>query len=134
MQLIDEQYTPIPFYGSPKMTAWLRRKSYQINHRRVEQLMNRMGLQAAQPRVNTSQKHPDHKIYPYLLSGVKIACPDLVWSAEITYIRLARGFLYLMTVLDWYSRFVLAPPTALGVPLWALPNGQSCHGEPGAGL
>ncbi|MBA7652954.1 hypothetical protein ES703_60794 [subsurface metagenome] len=112
MQLIDEQYTQTPFYGSPKMTAWLRRKSYQINHKRVERLMNRLGLQTAQPKVNTSRKHPENKIYPYLLSGVKIACPDHVWSADFTYIRLARGFLYLMAILDWYSRFVLAPPTA----------------------
>ncbi len=70
--------------------------------------MNRMGLQAAQPKVNTSRKHPENKIYPYLLSGVKIARPNHVWSADITYIRLAVGFLYLMAIMDWYSRFVLA--------------------------
>ena len=70
--------------------------------------MNLMGLHAAQPRANTSRKHPEHKIYPYLLAGVKIARPDHVWSTDITYIRLARGFLYLVAILDWYSRFVLA--------------------------
>jgi len=90
MRMIDEQYIKTPFYGSPKMTA-LRRQGYQVNHKRVKRLMNRMGLQAAQPKVNTSRKHPEHKIYPYLLSGVKIACPDHVRSADITYIRLAPG-------------------------------------------
>ncbi|GAG59987.1 unnamed protein product [marine sediment metagenome] len=94
MRMIDEQYTQTPFYGSPKMTAWLRRQGYQINHKRVERLMNRMGLHAAQPRANTSWKHPEHKIYSYLLSGVKIIRPDHVWSTDITYIRLANGFLY----------------------------------------
>ena len=118
MQLLDEQYTRIPFYGSPKMTAWLRRQGFRINHKRVERLMSLMGLHAAQPRINTSRKHPEHKIYPYLLSGVKIACPDHVWSTDITYIRLARGFLYLVAILDWYSRFVLA---------WRLSNTLDTH-------
>lgn len=108
MQLLDKQYTRIPFYGSPKMTAWLRRQGFKVNHKRVERLMSLMGLHAAHPRINTSRKHPEHKIYPYLLAGVKIARPNHVWSTDITYIRLARGFLYLVAILDWYSRFVLA--------------------------
>jgi transposase InsO family protein len=90
------------------MTAWLRHQGYQVNHKRVERLMNSMGLQAAQPKVNTSRKHTENKIYSYLLSGVKIACLDHVWSADITYIRLAAGFLYLMAIMNWHSRFVLA--------------------------
>jgi len=118
MRLIDEQYTRTPFYGSPKMTAWLRRQGHQVNHKRVERLMNLMGLHAAQPRANTSRKHPEHKIYPYLLAGVKIARPDHVWSTDITYIRLAQGFLYLVAILDWYSRFVLA---------WRLSNTLDTH-------
>jgi len=118
MRLIDEQYTQTPFYGSPKMTAWLRRQGCRVNHKRVERLMNRMGLHAAQPRANTSRKHPEHKIYPYLLSGVKIIRPDHVWSTDITYIRLARGFLYLVAILDWFSRFVLA---------WRLSNTLDTH-------
>ncbi len=118
MRMIDEQYTRIPFYGSPKMTAWLRRQGYQVNHKRVERLMNLMGLHAAQPRANTSRKHPENKIYPYLLAGVKIAHPDHVWSTDITYIQLAQGFLYLVAILDWYSRFVLA---------WRLSNTLDTH-------
>jgi putative transposase len=106
MRMIDEQYTRTPFYGSPKMAAWLRRQGFKVNHKRVERLMSLMGLYAAQPRIDTSRKHPEHKLYPYLLSGVKIAYPNQVWSADITYIRLARGFLYLVAILDWYSRFL----------------------------
>lgn len=108
MRIIDEQYMQIPFYGRPKMTVWLRHQGYKVNHKRVERLMSLMGLYAAQPRVNTSRKHPEHKVYPYLLRGVKINRPNQVWSTDITYIRLARGFVYLVAVLDWYSRFVLA--------------------------
>ena len=78
MQLLDEQYTRIPFYGSPKMTAWLRRQGFRINHKRVERLMNLMGLHAAQPRANTSRKHPEHKIYPYLLRG--FLAPISIWK------------------------------------------------------
>ena len=108
MRLIDEQYTRTPYYGSPKLTVWLRRRGYQINHKRVERLMNKMGLQAVCPKPNTSRKHADHKIYPYLLRGVEITSPNHVWSADITYIRTAVGFLYLTAVLDWFSRYVLS--------------------------
>ncbi len=118
MRMIDEQYMLIPFYGRPKMTAWLRRQGLKVNHKRVERLMSLMGLHAARPRINTSRKHPENKIYPYLLSGVRIACPDHVWSTDITYIRLASGFLYLVAILDWYSRFVLA---------WRLSNTLDTH-------
>lgn len=79
MRLIDEQYTRTPYYGSPKLTVWLRRRGYQINHKRVERLMNKMGLQAVCPKPNTSRKHADHKIYPYLLRGVEITSPNHVW-------------------------------------------------------
>ena len=118
MQLLDEQYTRAPFYGSPKMTAWLRRQGFKVNHKRVERSMNLMGLHVAQPRANTSRKHPEHKIYPYLLAGVKITRPNHVWSTDITYIRLTRGFLYLTAIMDWYSRFVLA---------WRLSNTLDTH-------
>ncbi len=118
MRLIDKQYMLIPFYGRPKMTVWLRRLGFKVNHKRVERLMSLMGLYAAQPRANTSRKHPEHKVYPYLLRGVKIDRPNQVWSTDITYIRLARGFLYLVAILDWYSRFVLA---------WRLSNTLDTH-------
>ena len=100
MRLIDEQYTRTPFYGSPRMTAWLRRQAYGVNDKCVERLMRLLGLQAIHPRRNTSNKHPEHKIYPYLLSGVTITHPEQVWSGDITYIRMARGFLYLVVILD----------------------------------
>lgn len=108
MRLIDEQYTRTPFYGSPKMTLWLRAQGYAINHKRVERLMRVMGLQAVYPKPNTSKPSPGHKIYPYLLRDVEIDHIDQVWSADITYIRMSRGFLYLVAVMDWFSRYVLS--------------------------
>jgi putative transposase len=108
MRLIDEQYTRTPFYGIRKMTAWLRREGFPVNHKRVEHLMQQMGLQAIYPKPNTSRRHPDHKIYPYLLRDVKVVVPDQVWSADITYLRMRSGYLYLTAILDWFSRYVLA--------------------------
>jgi putative transposase len=108
MRLLDEQYTRTPFYGIRKMTAWLGRGGFSVNHKRVALLMRQMGLQAIFPGPNTSRKHPDHKIYPYLLRDVDIIAPDQVWSTDITYIRLRGGFLYLTAVIDWFSRYVLA--------------------------
>lgn len=108
MRLLDEQYTRTPFYGSPKMTEWLKGQGYQVNHKRVERLMSVMGLQAIYPKPDTSKAHPENKIYPYLLRGVKIDHVDQVWSADITYIRLRAGFLYLTAVIDWFSRYVLS--------------------------
>jgi len=108
MRLIDEQYTRTPFYGSPKMTAWLRRQDHAVNHKRVERLMRKMGLQAICPQPKTSQPAPGHRVYPYLLRRVTVDWPDQVWSADITYIRLLHGFVYLVAVIDWFSRYVLA--------------------------
>ena len=108
MRLLDEQYTKTPFYGSPKMTLWLRERGYEINHKRVERLLSLMGLKAIYPKPNTSKPHPENKIYPYLLRGVKIDHVDQVWSADITYIRMRAGFLYLTAVIDWFSRYVLS--------------------------
>ena len=108
MRLLDEQYTRTPFYGSPKMTLWLKSLGHEVNHKRVERLMSVMGLQAIYPKPNTSKAHPENKIYPYLLRGVKIDHVDQVWSADITYIRMRAGFLYLTAVIDWFSRYVLS--------------------------
>lgn len=108
MRLIDEQYTKTPFYGVPRMTAWLRKQGYQINHKRVERLMRLMGLEAVYPKRSLSIPSKEHKIYPYLLRGVNVRQPDEVWCADITYIRMLRGFLYLVAIMDWYSRYVLA--------------------------
>lgn len=118
MRLIDEQYTHTPFYGSPKMTAHLKRLGFGINHKRVEHLMAKMGLQALFPRPCTSQPAADHRIYPYLLRGLEITHPLLVWGADITYVRMAQGFMYLVAILDWFSRFVVA---------WTLSNSLEVH-------
>ena len=109
MRLIDEQYLKTPFYGYLKMTAYLREiKHYKVNHKRVYRLMRRMGLRSVAPRPKTSGSNPEHKIYPYLLRDVKITRPNQVWSTDITYIPIQRGFMYLVAVIDWYSRFVLS--------------------------
>jgi putative transposase len=109
MRLIDEQYLRTPFYGYPKMTEYLRQvKEYQVNPKRVSRLMQLMGLRAVAPRPRTSRPHPEHKIYPYLLRGIDITRSNQVWSADITYIPMQRGFMYLVAILDWYSRYVLS--------------------------
>jgi putative transposase len=108
MRVIDEQYLRTPFYGYPKMTAELRRQGYTVNRKRVARLMQKMGLQAVFPRQKLSQPAPGHKIYPYLLRDLTITQPNQVWSADITYIPLVQGFMYLVAILDWYSRYVLA--------------------------
>lgn len=108
MRLIDEEYTRRPFYGSPKMTVYLHRLGHQVNHKRVERLMHKMGLQALCPQPHTSQKASDHQVYPYLLRGMKIIRPMQVWAADITYVRMEEGFMYLVAILDWFSRYVVA--------------------------
>ena len=109
MKLIDEQYIETPFYGIDKMTEWLRRQDHYVNHKRVRRLMRQMGLEAVYPRRKRGLSIPDkeHKIYPYLLKDVQIIRPDQVWSADITYVRMYRGWLYLVAVMDWFSRYVL---------------------------
>jgi putative transposase len=108
MKLIDSQYLATPFYGARKMTAWLQSKNYNINRKRVRRFMGIMGLKAIYRRPRTSKSAPGNKIYPYRLSGMKITRPNQVWSADITYISMARGFLYLVAIIDWYSRYVLS--------------------------
>lgn len=108
MRRLDEQYTRTPFYGSRRMTAWLRTQGYVVNRKRVTRLLARMGLEAIGPRRRLSTPAPGHRIYPYLLRGVSIERIDQVWSTDITYIRLQHGFAFLVAVLDWYSRYVLA--------------------------
>jgi putative transposase len=110
MKLIDEQYIETPFYGIDKMTEQLRRMGHQVNHKRIRRLMRQMGLEAVYPRRRRGLSIPDkqHKIYPYLLRNVQIIRPDQVWSADITYIRMYRGWLYLVAVMDWFSRYVLS--------------------------
>lgn len=108
LKLIDCEYTRHPFYGSRKIKHYLIGLGYKINRKRVQRLMGMLGLAGMAPGPNTSRPHPEHKIYPYLLRGVNVIRPNQVWSTDITYIRLAKGFVYLVAVIDWYSRKVLA--------------------------
>lgn len=108
MKLIDKQYIRTPFYGVPRMTEWLRREGYQVNPKRTRRLMRLMGLEAIYPKPRLSKAHPEHRKYPYLLRDLKIVRPDQVWSTDITYIPLNRGFAYLVAIIDWYSRYVVS--------------------------
>ena len=108
MRYIDAQYLQTPFYGYRRMTAQLRQRGYDVNPKRVRRLMRLMGLEAVGPRPSTSVAAPEHTVYPYLLRGLAITHPNQVWSTDITYIPLARGFMYLVAVIDWYSRYVLS--------------------------
>ena len=107
LNLLDEKYTRHPFFGSRKMTVWLRAEGHLVNRKRVQRLMRLLGLVAMVPGPNTSKKHPQNWIYPYLLRGLAIVRVNQVWSTDITYIRLAQGFMYLVAIIDWYSRKVL---------------------------
>jgi putative transposase len=107
MRLIDEQYTACPFYGSRRMTAWLGQQGEEVNRKRVQRLMRVMGLEAIYPKPRLSAAGRGHKVYPYLLRGVKIERPDQVWSTDITYVPMEAGFMYLAAVIDWYSRYVI---------------------------
>ena len=108
MHQIDKQYTKTPFYGSRRIVAALRRKGYQVNRKRIQRLMRLMGIEAIYPGPNTSRAHPGHKIYPYLLRDRKITRVNEVWGADITYIGLSHGWLYLVAIMDWMSRYVLS--------------------------
>jgi len=113
MRKIDRLYLKRPFFGSPRMTVWLRRLGWLVNEKRVARLMRLMALQAIVPGPHTSRRHPEHRIYPYLLTDYPITGPNQVWCADITYIPMRLGFLYLVAIMDWFSRYVLA---------WALSN------------
>lgn len=108
MRLIDEQYTRTPFYGYRKIAAWLQAQGHQVNKKRVQRLMQVMGLEAIRPKPNLSKPHPECRTYPYLLRDVAIRRVNQVWSTDITYIRLAGGWMYLTAVIDWFSRYVLS--------------------------
>jgi putative transposase len=108
MRLIDEQYLRTPYYGSRRMAAWLRRQGHAVNRKRVRGLMRLLGISAIYQKPNTSKPNPEHKIYPYLLRDLDIDRVNQVWCADITYIPMARGFLYLVAIMDWVSRRVLA--------------------------
>jgi len=108
MRLMDEIYTQNPEYGSRRIRFELNTIGHPVGRDLVRTLMRRMGIEAVYPKPNLSKGHPEHKIYPYLLRGVKIDRVNQVWSTDITYIRMLNGFLYLTAVIDWYSRYVLS--------------------------
>jgi len=107
MNLLDEQYTKTPFYGVAKMTVYLTEMGHTVNVKRVRRLLRKMGLEAIYQKPNLSKANSEHKIYPYLLRNVAITRCDQVWSTDITYVRLRQGFVYLVAIIDWYSRYVL---------------------------
>ena len=113
MRLIDEEYTRTPFYGTRKIVEWLMTQGHTVNRKRVQRLMGLMGLEAIYQKPRTTVAEKAHKKYPYLLRGVPIVRPNQVWSTDITYIRMRNGFVYLVAIIDWYSRYVLS---------WAISN------------
>jgi len=120
MRLMDEQYLKTPFYGSRKMAAHLRRQGHAVNRKRIQRLMRLMGIEAIYPKPRTTTLSPEHKVYPYLLRHLQVVEPNHVWCADITYLPLPAGYVYLVAIMDWYSRFVLT---------WQLSNtldGQFC--------
>lgn len=108
MRRIDEQYTRTPFYGARRMTKWLVEQGYPVNRKRVRRLMRLMAVEAVYPKPRLSLTSDEHRKYPYLLRGLVIDRPNQVWSADITYIRLGSGFVYLVAIIDWFSRYVLS--------------------------
>jgi putative transposase len=133
-RLIDEEYTRRPFYGSRRMVVYLARQGHLVNRKRVQRLMRLMGLAGMAPGPATSVKPPGHQVYPYLLRGIEVTRPNQVWSTDITYIRLARGFAYLVAIIDWYSRRVLAWRISNSMDtsfcIDCLEDALSLHGKP----
>ena len=118
MRRIDELFLDNPTWGSRQMRNRLRLEGWKVNRKRIQRLMRLMGIEVLYPKRKLSRPHPDHRVYPYLLRGLEIGRPDMVWCADITYIRLRHGFAYLVAILDWYSRKVLS---------WDLSNTLDVH-------
>jgi putative transposase len=134
MRRIDEQYLATPFYGARRMVAVLRRDGLVVNRKRVRRLMRLMGIEAIYPKPDTSRAHPDHTTYPYLLRGLAIERPNQVWCADITYVPMAKGFVYVVAVMDWFSRRVLSWRLSIGLDgefcVAALQEALARHGQP----
>ena len=134
MQRIDEQFLDTPWYGSRQMARHLRRGGYSVCRKRVRRLMRQMGLVAIYQAPRTSRPHPGHRIYPYLLRGLCIDRPNQVWCADITYIPMSRGFLYLVVVMDWFTRAALSWRLSNTLDpsfcVEALGEAMSCYGTP----
>ena len=108
MQAMDRQYLDTPFYGSRRMKVWLAREGIPVSRKRVQRLMRVMGLRAIYRSPRTSRPAPEHRVYPYLLEKIRVTRPNQAWAADITYLPMARGFLYLVVIMDWHSRYVVA--------------------------
>jgi len=108
MRKLDEIYTKCPFYGVRKLTVLLKKNGFEVNRKRVRRLMRKMGLETLYPKPNMSRVNKENKVYPYLLKNVEIKKINEVWSTDITYVRMRQGFIYLVAIIDWYSRYVLA--------------------------
>jgi putative transposase len=108
MRQIDEQYLRTPSYGSRSMKRHFRRLGQKVNRKRIQRLMRLMGIEAVYPKPHTSRPHPEHRVYPYLLRGLNVERPNHVWAADITYVPMSRGFMYLVAVMDWHSRKILS--------------------------
>ena len=134
MRVIDEQFLETPCYGSRQMVRHLRRQGHKIGRKRVQRLMRKMGIAAIYQAPKTSKPHPEHKIYPYLLRDVSITRPDQVWCADVTYIPMGRGFLYLVAIMDWASRSVLSWRLSNSMDsvscVEALEEAIACYGSP----
>jgi len=134
MRALDEQYLLTPFYGARRMVAVLRRVGFAVNRKRVRRLMRLMGIEAIYQKPNTSRRHPAHKVYPYLLRGMAIERPNQVWCADITYVPMAKGFVYLVAVMDWCSRRVLSWRISIGMEtgfcVEALQEAVGRYGQP----
>ena len=134
MRLIDEQYLKTPFYGSRGMARHFRRQGRKVNRKRIQRLMRLMGIEAVYPKPRTSRPHPEHHVYPYLLRNLTIDRPNQVWAADITYVPMARGFMYLVAVMDWHSRKILSWRLSNTLDsdfcIQALQEALSRHGRP----
>jgi putative transposase len=134
MRWLDEQFLKTPFYGSRRMVAVMRREGFVVNRKRVRRLMRVMGLEVIYQKPNTGEGHPAHKKYPYLLRNLVIDHPNQVWCADITYIPMAKGFVYLVAVMDWFSRRVLSWRVSIGMDMEfcveALKEAMDKHGKP----
>ena len=134
MRRMDELHLAWPFYGSRRMAAVLRREGWEVNRKRAKRLMKVMGIEAIYQKPNTSKGHPDHRVYPYLLRGLTIDRPNQVWCADITYIQMAKGFIYLVAVMDWFSRRVLSWRLSIGMEtdfcVEALTEAMERYGQP----
>jgi putative transposase len=115
MEIIDETYTMHPYYGMRRMAKYLKAQGFAVGRKGVRRYYRIMGLEAVYPRMNLSKRNQAHKVYPYLLKGLEVVRPNQVWSTDITYIRMSQGFVYLVAIIDWYSRYILSWRTSISL-------------------